>query len=86
VVQISEYTANLSTVVVVPLTKNKGRTALPGTVLIQRSAENGLDFDSVALVHQVRVIDKQRVRNQRGCLSDTDLATIDKELALLLGL
>lgn len=59
---ISRYT---TTVISIPLTTNLRRTSLPSSVFIP-NGEGGLTQDSVALCHQLRVLDKTRLRNKIG--------------------
>lgn len=78
--------ANLSTLVVVPMTSNLRATRFDGCILISRSHQNGLSVDSVALVPQIRAIDKNRLKNKAGSLSADDMARIEAEILSLLGL
>ncbi|MEG4168086.1 MULTISPECIES: type II toxin-antitoxin system PemK/MazF family toxin [unclassified Microcoleus] len=57
---IARYT---TTVISIPLTTNLRRASLPSSVFIL-SGEGGLTQDSVALCHQMRVLDKTRLRNK----------------------
>ena len=59
---ISRYT---TTAIGIPLTTNLRRASLPSCVLIP-GGERGLTQDSVALCHQLRVLDKTRLRNKMG--------------------
>lgn len=86
ILQINTATANLSTVVLVPFTSNQKSAGLFGSVLVQATDTNGLSVDSVALVHQVRVIDKGRISRTVGRLSQTDLARIEANMREILGL
>ena len=52
-----------STYVAVPLTTNLRRAALPSCVRISRG-EGGLASDSVALCHQMRVLDQESLVSQ----------------------
>ena len=51
---------NLNTKVVVPLTSNTINADLRGNVFLPKK-ESGLSKDSVALVHQIIVVDKMRL-------------------------
>jgi mRNA interferase MazF len=86
ILQISKATANLSTILIVPFTSNQKSTGLFGSVLVRKTSENGLTSDSVALVHQLRVIDKHRVKRVDGHLSIGDLARIEANIREILGL
>ena len=83
IVQNAIFNKLTRTVVVVPFTTNLKRAKLPSAVLIPKD-EGGLDRDSVALCHQVRVLDKSRLRDQLGTISAETLAKIDETLAFVL--
>lgn len=57
---LSKFTA---TVLVIPFMTNLRRASLPSGVLIQKGA-GGLEKDSVALCHQLRVLDKTRLQQK----------------------
>ena len=64
----------LPTTIVVPLTTNYTASRLPGTFFVKKSSTNGLTQDSIALVFQVRAIDKKRVKEPSiGKFSGTEL-------------
>lgn len=71
------------TVVVIPFTTNLKRAELPSGVLVN-AGEGGLRQDSVALCSQIRVLDKSRLKNRLGTLSDDWLAKIEDTLAFVL--
>lgn len=62
---VSQFT---STVITIPLTTNLKRSTLPSCLLISKD-EDGLNRDSVALCHQIRVLDKSRLRRKIGELT-----------------
>ncbi len=74
---ISEDEINdlLNTVNVIPITSRKsGRRIYPNEILI--SANNfGLEKESIILCHQIRTLDKQRLSEQYGHISDTKTQT-----------
>lgn len=74
------------TAIVVPLTSRQQHLRFPGAVQIKQTDENGLSTDSVALVHQVRAIDRKRIGEQLGHLSQEDLSRIKDSLRKLLDL
>jgi mRNA interferase MazF len=86
VIQGRDAIANLSTVVIVPLTSTASAVHLHGSFVIQPDRENGLDVDSVVLTHQVRAIDKRRVETRIGTLSVDDLSRLELVLRPMLGL
>ncbi len=72
-------------VIVVPLTTAKRAIRFPGAVAIQASTTNGLSAPSVALVHQIRALDRYRLRHTIGRLEAAQLAQIVRALDYLLG-
>jgi mRNA interferase MazF len=72
--------------VAIPLTTNPERDKLPYTHTICTSAKNRLDADSVALVFQIRAIDKKRLSAKIGELEDSDIKCIADILKQLLRL
>lgn len=86
VIQETIATANLSTVVIVPLTSNQSARRLSGSLLIHPTATNGLTMISVALTQQIRAIDKSRVEAVIGTLSTSDMTAVDQALRHLLSL
>ena len=69
----------LNTKVVVPLTSNTINADLKGNVFISKN-ESGLSKDSVALVHQIIVVDKMRLENKLVKLSKDILKKIENEI------
>lgn len=77
--------SRLSTVLVVPLTKNLALAAAPGNVLC-RARDTGLRRASVANVSQVVVVDRKRLAQKAGALSATLQKAVDDGLRLALDL
>lgn len=50
---------------VIPLTSNKERLNLPYTVPINKTSSTNLSMDSVALVFQLRAIDRTRITERQ---------------------
>ena len=69
----------LNTKVVIPLTSNTINTELKGNVFIPKK-ESGLSKDSVALVHQIIVVDKFRLKGKVGKLPKHILLQIEQEI------
>ena len=63
------------TVIVAPLTTQKIKPQLPTHVAV---AGNGLRSSSLVLLEQIRTIDKQRMRNYIGIVTDTEMKAIEK--------
>lgn len=60
------------------------RASLQNFLLIQ-SSEGGLERDSVALYHQLRVIDKTRLQREVGILTPEILTILKGKVLLTLG-
>ena len=86
VVQIEAFNRTGNTLLVVPFTTNLKRAKLPSSVFVTGSQSNGLTQDSVALCHQVRVIDKSGVKTRLGTLEADSFREIEKALRMILGL
>jgi mRNA interferase MazF len=78
---ISRYT---TTVISIPLTTNLRRASLPSCVFIP-SGEGGLTQDSVALCHQMRVLDQTGLRNKIGEVQPETLVQLENNVLFTLG-
>lgn len=72
--------------VVIPCTSNLQALRFPFTARLEPSRGNGLDVLSVALVLQIRAIDKRRLVKRIGALEKPALKELDGMLKTLLGL
>ena len=72
------------TVVSIPLTTNLRRASLPSCLLISHN-EGGLATDSVALCHQVRVLDKTRLQRRLGELRPQTLTALENKMLFTMG-
>lgn len=86
VVQDERDFANLSTVLIVPLTSRVSAARFPGSFIVAPTDTNGLDVESVVLTHQLRAIDRRRIQRLIGRLADAHMASLDSEIRRLLGL
>jgi mRNA interferase MazF len=80
IVQEDAFIASLPTVLNVPFTSTAAAARFDGTLLIQPDSQNGLTTASVALVFQMRALDK------RGCLKylgSLNAASFDQVLPVL---
>ena len=66
-------------------TYRAGRRLYPSHVLV-RSPDGGLTVDSVALVEQVRALDKNRLLRRRGALSPIAMEQLNRALLITLDL
>ena len=85
ILQDDSYASSLPTVLVVPLSSTKAALRFPGTALIRATERSGLRNDSVALVFQLRAIDRSRIANYLGVISVDEQVAIQDELQKLLG-
>jgi mRNA interferase MazF len=73
-----------TTLITIPFTTNLRRASLPSCVQIT-AGEGGLTADSVALCHQLRVLDKTRLTKKLGKLSDSRINEIEECVLYTLG-
>ncbi len=85
IVQDHGYAGLLPVVLVVPLTTATATLRFPGTVLIPSGPEHGLRQDPVALVFQMRAVDRRRIVGRIGTVSADVVAEIFAALDKLLG-
>jgi mRNA interferase MazF len=76
---------NSPVVLAVPCTKYIGQRVYPSQVLL-RAPDGGLDVDSVAMVEQVRSIDKRWLGRLRGTLSQQAMTGLERALRIALDL
>jgi mRNA interferase MazF len=74
-----------TTVLSIPMTTNLRRAALPSCVKIAKG-EGGLANDSVALCHQLRVLDKMRLSRKLGSVTQQTIETIESCMLFTLGI
>src|SRR4029453_12748353 len=85
ILQDDQYAGGLPVVLVIPRTTARAIMRFAGTVLIRPTAENGLSQVSVALVFQLRAIDRRRMQERIGNVGDTVLHEMFAELDKLTG-
>ncbi|MGL5150184.1 MAG: type II toxin-antitoxin system PemK/MazF family toxin [Clostridium sp.] len=73
------------TVIVAAITSQINKAKLPTHVEIS-SEEYGLNRDSVVLLEQVRTLDKKRLKEKIGHMTDSDMQKVDKALLISLNL
>jgi len=78
---LSKFT---TTVITIPLTSNLRRATLPTCIQIS-GGEGGLNQDSVALCHQIRVLDKTRLTKKIGQLQPETIAVLETTVLFTLG-
>jgi mRNA interferase MazF len=85
VLQNDVINAYTSTFVAIPLTTNLRRADLPSCVKLFRG-DGGLASDSVALCHQIRVLDRDRFSRKLGSVHPKTLVDIENRTLFTLGI
>ncbi len=80
IVQADPLIASLPTILIVPFTSTPGAVRFAGTLLVQPDRQNGLTTPSVALVFQLRALDKRELIRRLGVL---DTQSLDQVFSLL---
>jgi mRNA interferase MazF len=78
---LSKFT---TTIITIPLTTNLRRSTLPTCFIISKD-QGGLNQDSVALCHQIRVLDKTRLIKKLGKLESEVIANLENIVLFTLG-
>ena len=73
------------TVIVAAITSQINKAKLPTHVEIS-SEEYGLNRDSVVLLEQIRTLDKKRLKERIGHMTESDMKKVDKSLLISLNL
>lgn len=73
------------TIIVAAITSQINKAKLPTHVEIS-SEEYGLSKDSVVLLEQIRTIDKRRLKEKIGHMSDEDIKKVNSALYISLGI
>ncbi len=73
------------TVIAAAITSQLDKNPLPTHIGVSADAV-GLSKDSVVLLEQIRTIDKQRLKEKMGHLSDTDMSRVNSALNISFGL
>ena len=73
------------TIIVAAVTPQTGKAKLP-THAELKATQGGLSKNSVVLLEQLRTIDKQRLKERIGSLSDSQLPVVDEALGVSLGI
>ena len=73
------------TVICAAITSKMNKAKLPTHVEIS-SEEYGLNRDSVVLLEQIRTIDKKRLKEKIGHMTEEDMNKVNKSLLISLGL
>lgn len=73
------------TIIVAAVTSQTSKAKLPTHVELTAS-QGGLSKNSVVLLEQLRTIDKQRLKERIGSLSDSQMPVVDAALGVSLGI
>ena len=84
IVQTAVNIDKVPTVLLVPLTTKTKAASFPFTFIVEPDLHNNLTSKSVALVFQLRAIDKKRLKNKLGSLSSHDLETLKRILKAII--
>ena len=84
VIVLADTESNIA--IVVPLTSNVQALRFPHVIEVKPSQKNGLSASSIALVFQVRALDKRRLKKQIGTLEESVLKELDIFLRKMLRL
>lgn len=82
VIILSEAEANIA--IIIPFTSNLQALKFPHTIEINSSHKNGLKISSVALLFQLRAIDKKRLKSKIGILETEHLKEINVMIKTML--
>lgn len=85
VFQNDMMTAVSATIIAIPFTTNLRRAGLPSCVQVN-AGDGGLASDSVALCHQLRVLDRTRFLRRLGHIGQDTLTAIEGCVLLTLGI
>lgn len=85
VIQDAADGAGSPLVLVIPLTSRLSAARFPATVPISPDSENGLRAESLAMVFQVRALDRSRFTRRLGRVSDMTLGSVFEALDRLTG-
>ena len=73
------------TVIATAITSQINKAKMPTHIELDAN-EYGLSKDSVVLAEQIRTIDKRRLKEKIGHMTETDMKKVDKALAISLNL
>lgn len=86
IVQSDDASSVSSVVLLVPMTSQVAAARFPGAFLVSPTQANGLTVKSVVLTNQLRAIDRCRVEEVIGTLTDDEMAALDTQMRRLLAL
>lgn len=82
IIQNNKGNKHSPTTIIAPTTSKK-KNRIPTHVFVQNS---NLPYDSIIMLEQLKAIDKKRLDDYIGTLTDEEMNAIDKALAISVGL
>lgn len=84
VVQTAGNIDRVPTVLIVPFTTQIKAANFPFTFVVEPDSTNNLTSTSIALVFQLRAIDKKRIKSKIGSLNPSDMQILKQNLENIL--
>ena len=72
--------------IVVPLTKLINKRGLPTHVILNKSEQNGLVYDSTIICENIITLDKRSLNNKVGNIESFKMKQVDRAVKISLGL
>lgn len=82
VIVIADTESNIT--IIIPFTSNIQALRFPYTIEVKPSGKNGLSTKSIALIFQIRAVDKKRMKTEVGNIENGVMEKIDNMLKNLL--
>ena len=86
IVQTSDNIDKVPTVLIIPFTTQIKASNFPFTFAVLPDSSNNLSSVSVALIFQLRAIDKKRLKNKIGKLNLNDMQVLKQTIKTLLNI
>ena len=86
VIQSTYRLEEIPTVLIIPLTSKTKAVAFPFTLTVKPDKSNNLFSTSVALIFQLRAIDKRRLKQKLGTLKNSDVNKIKQLVKKMMSL
>ena len=86
ILQNDQGNRHSNTVIVALLTSNTGKASLPTHYILRSTEGLHLKQDTLVMLEQLKTIDKRRLVNLTGSISEEDLRGIERALRISVGL
>jgi len=86
VIQCDQGNKHSPTVIVAATTGQLNKPSLPTHILVTENNNNRLKMDTIVLLEQIRTIDRSRLGNYIGSLTDDTMRLLDAALSVSVGL